>query len=215
MRFEVKACFADYIQFNIKQRWAASKEECRRKLHKLMNVAPYGKKIKNVANRKAIKIFSDMEKARRIAEKPQCINFRVFNPDLVAVESRKANQVINKPLAVGFAVLEHNKPHMSKTYASLKDKFDPPMCLLYRNIDSLILQFFPADLYPEQLDPPQVSGIFDFSDIPANHSNFLTSPNDLNKGQVGFFKDKKKGNSIIDFVAWKLKMYSFKVDDCQ
>ena len=42
-----------------------------------------------------------------MAEKPQCINFRLFNRDLVAVESRKVNQVINKPFQLGFAVIEY------------------------------------------------------------------------------------------------------------
>ena len=66
-----------------------------------------------------------------MAEKPQCINFWLFNPDLVAVESRKVNQVINKPFQFRFAVLEYSKLHMYRTYATLMDNFGPRMHMLY------------------------------------------------------------------------------------
>ena len=62
-----------------------------------------------------------MNKARRLADKPQCINFRLYNPNLIAVESRKLNQVKNKPFQLGFAMLEYSKLHMYGTYVTLKD----------------------------------------------------------------------------------------------
>ena len=51
IRFESKAMLADYIQLNTTQRTAAGKGECKRNFFKLMNVAPYGKTIDNVAKR--------------------------------------------------------------------------------------------------------------------------------------------------------------------
>ena len=180
-----------------------------------MNVAPYGKTIENVAKRTSIKVLTDMEKARRLAEKPQCINFRLFNPNLVAVESRKLNQVINKPFKLGFSVLEYSKLHMYRTYATLKDWYGPKMRMLYTDTDSLIMQFFTNDFYKELLDVPQLRSLFDFSEIPANHPSCLGTPNDSNKGKVGFFKNETKGNPITEFVALKPKMYSFKVCECQ
>ena len=150
-----------------------------------------------------------------MAEKPQCINFRLFNPDLVAVESRKVNHVINKPFQLGFAVLEYRKLHIYRTYATLKDNFGPRMHMLFTDTISLILQFFTHDLYKELLDEPQLRSLFDFSEIPANHPSHLGFPDDPNKGKVGFFKDETKGNPIFEFVALKPKMYSFKVCECQ
>ena len=215
IRFETKAMLADYIQFNTTQRSAAGNDECKRNFFKLMNVAPYAKTIENVAKRTSIKVLTDMDKARRLAEKPQCINFRLFNPTLVAVESRKLNQVINKSFQLGFAVLEYSKLHMDQTYATLKDRYGPRMRMLYTDTDSLIMQFFTNDLYREILDVPQMRSLFDFSKIPANHLSFLGTPNDPKRGKVGFFKDETKGNPIIEFVALKPKMYSFKVCECQ
>ena len=74
-----------------------------------------------------------MEKARKLAEKPHCVDFRVFDghvgpPDeqieaaaaegqqqqeaLVGIELRKLNHIINKPFANGFCVLEYSKLKM-------------------------------------------------------------------------------------------------------
>ena len=89
------------------------------------------------------------------------------------------------------------------------------MHILYTDTDSLILQFFTHDLYKKLLDVPQLHGLFDFSEIPANHPSHLGFPDDHNKCKVGFLKDETKGNPIIEFVAQKPKMYSFKVCECQ
>ena len=102
-----------------------------------MNNAPYGKTIENVARRTDIRLLNNMEKTEKLAEKPYCIDFRVFDrnvapPDeqvqaaageeqhqqeaLVGVEMRKLNHFINKPFANGFCVLEYSKLKMYEMY---------------------------------------------------------------------------------------------------
>ena len=44
-----------------------------------MNNAPYGKTIDNVARQTDIRLLNDMENAQRLAEKPHCVDFRVFD----------------------------------------------------------------------------------------------------------------------------------------
>ena len=102
-----------------------------------MNNAPYGKKIENVARRTDIHLLNDMEKARRLGEKPHCVNFCVFDgqvvqPEeqvesaagekqqqqeaLVGIEMRKLNHFINKPFANGFCVVKYSKLKMYVTF---------------------------------------------------------------------------------------------------
>ena len=98
-----------------------------------MNNAQYGNTIENATLRTDIRLLNDMEKARKLAEKPLCVDFRVFDghvapPDeqvedaaaeeqrqkeaLVGIEMLKLNHFINKPFAIGFCVLEYNKLKM-------------------------------------------------------------------------------------------------------
>ena len=62
---------------------------------------------------------------------------------------------------------------------------------------------------------PQLRGLFDLSEIPANHLSHLIFSDDPNNSEVGFFKDEIKSNPIIEFVSLKTKMYSFKVCECK
>ena len=77
-----------------------------------------------------------MEKARKLAEQPHCVDFRVFDGQLappeeqvevavaeeqrqqealVGIEMRKLKHFINKPFANGFCVLEYSKLKMYYT----------------------------------------------------------------------------------------------------
>ena len=101
-----------------------------------MNNAPYGKTIENVARRTNIRLLNDMEKEQKLAEKPHCVDFRVFDGQLapqeeqveaavaeeqqhqkaiVGIEMRKLNHFINKPFANGFCVLKYSKLKMYYT----------------------------------------------------------------------------------------------------
>ena len=101
--------------------------------YKLMNNAPYGKTIENVARSTDIRLLNDMEKAQKLAEKPHCVDFMVFDGNvatteeqveapaaeeqrqqkaLVGIEMLKLNHFINKPFANGFCVLEYSKLKM-------------------------------------------------------------------------------------------------------
>ena len=65
-----------------------------------MNNAPYGQTIENVAKRSDNRLILGEQKAVKLAEKPHCIDFRMFSEDLFGVELRKAKSLINKPFHV-------------------------------------------------------------------------------------------------------------------
>ena len=104
--------------------------------YKLMNTGPYGKTIEKVARRTDIRLLNDMKNARKLAKKPHCVGFRVFDGQLtppeeqvevavaeeqrqqealVWIEMRALNHYIKKPFDNGFCVLEYSKLKMYYT----------------------------------------------------------------------------------------------------
>ena len=140
IRFKSSPYVASYIANNTEKRQQFKHDDVKKAFYKLMNNAPYGKTIENVARRTDIRLLNDMEKARKLAEKPHCVDFRVFDGHvaqpkehveaavaeeqqqqeaLVGIEMRKLNHFINKPFANGFCVLEYSKLKMYETYLYL------------------------------------------------------------------------------------------------
>ena len=181
--------------------------------YKLMNNSIYGKTIENVAKRSDIRLVTEEEKARQLAEKPHCIDFRVFEENLIGVEMRKLRHTINKPFQHGFCVLEWSKLKMYQFYALLKDAFNDKVRMLYTDTDSFFLQFFVDDLPTELKSRGRVFDAFDFSDVSYLHPTNLH--NIHHAGQVGYFKDECKGDQVVEFVGLRPKMYSFTIMDAQ
>ena len=136
IRFNSSPYVAGYIENNMEKRKQFKHDDVKKAFDKLMNNAPYWKTIVNVARRTDIRLLNDMEKARKLAEKPHCVDFRVFDSQLappkeqvefavaekqqqqkslVGIKRRKLNHFINKPFANGFCVLEYSKLKMYYT----------------------------------------------------------------------------------------------------
>ena len=84
----------------------------KRNFYKLMNNASYGNTFENVAKLSDIRLVTEEDKACQLAEKPHCLDFRIFDKNLIGVEMRKLRHVINKPFQHGFCVLEWSKLKM-------------------------------------------------------------------------------------------------------
>ena len=77
---------ASYIANNTTKRQQYKHDDVKKAFYKLMNNAPYGKTIENVARRTDIRLLNDMEKARRLAEKLHFVVFRVFDGQVALPE---------------------------------------------------------------------------------------------------------------------------------
>ena len=138
--FKSSPYVASYIANNTAKRQQFKHDDVKKAFHKLMNNAPYGKTIDNAARRTDIRLLNDMEKARRFAEKPLCVDFRVFDAQvappeeqveaavneqqqrqeaLVGIVMRRLNHFISKPFANGSCVFEYSKLKIYVTYLPL------------------------------------------------------------------------------------------------
>ena len=100
IKFTALPYLAGYIQHNTKMRFEHRDDESKKNFFKLMNNSPYGKTIENVAKRSDIRLLIDPDKMRKLAEKPHCIDLRVFAENLFGIEMRKTKSLINKPFQV-------------------------------------------------------------------------------------------------------------------
>ena len=99
-------------------------------------------------------------------------------------------------------------------YALLNDSFGERVRMLNTDTDSFFLHFFVDDLTKEINARPYFRNAFDFSEISNGHLSYLGRGNaDRHAGEVGYFKDETKGNSIVEFVGLCYNMYSFTVCD--
>ena len=110
--------------------------------------------------------------------------------------------VMNRPIQVGFAILDLSKYLMYDFHYNTWMKKFPNSTLLFTDIDSLAYEVVGHDLYAG------IVGIkveFDFSEYTKDH--FLQSCDNMKV--VGKFKDECKGQLMLRFVGLRPELYSF------
>ena len=117
------------------------------------------------------------------------------------------NKVIrlNKPTAVGVAVLELSKLSMYKFhYGYVKKKYGDRARLCMTDTDSLAYSIKTDDIYKDMVGEIE---LFDTSNYPEEH--FLYSAK--NKKVIGKMKDECQGRVLTEFVGLRPKMYSLQI----
>ena len=116
---------------------------------------------------------------------------------------------MDRPIYLGFAVLELSKLHMCETfYDRLQPYFGQENIQLHHiDTDAFVFSVNTNDFIK---DLKNLENIFDFSNLDEKHELFSNK----NKKRVDFFKIETPKNIWIDeFIALRSKMYSFKCGD--
>ncbi|CAG2208280.1 unnamed protein product [Mytilus edulis] len=201
MTFEQRPWLKTYIDFNTEKRKLAT-NEFEKDFFKLMNNAVFGKTMENLRKRTDIKLLNDQSKARKLISKPTFHAFKIFNDDLVAVHMLKQRLYLNRPIYVGFTILDLSKTLMYDFhYNYIKDKYGSRATLLFTDTDSLCYNINTNDIYQDMMED---NHLFDTSEYDPNHPLHST----LNKKVLGKMKDETHGIPIQEFVGLKSKMYS-------
>ena len=196
-----------YNNFNTQKRNKA-KNDFEKDFYKLLNNAFYGKTMENVRNRLKIKFFKKDDHIEIIKHQSK-LTFNGIHKSYENCDSYtlKQNEVLmDKPIYLGFTVLELSKLHMYKTYY---DKLQPyfgekNIQLHYMDCDSFVLSI---ETENKINDLKNLEDLFDFSNLDKNHELFSNK----NKKAVGKFKIETPENIWIDeFVALRRKCYAYK-----
>jgi hypothetical protein len=209
IQFTQSKWLKNYIDFNTTQR-SKTKFEHEKDFFKLMNNCIYGKTCENLRNRREIKLVtmnSCKEKLSKLTRKPTFKDHDIINENLIMVEMAKREIVYDKPVIVGFCVLELSKVHMYDFhYNTIKKRYEDKAKLLFTDTDSLTYLIKTDDVYE---DMKEESDKYDFSDYPKDHPLF----SEMNKKVIGKFKDETSSKPISEFCGLRSKMYSIKLGD--
>ena len=138
----------------------------------------------------------------KYTSRPTYITHSIFGKDYTAVHEIKPVLIHNKPIYVGFTVLELSKWLMYDFHHNfIKKKFNTE--LLFTDTDSLTYEIKSENVYEEFF---KWKDLFDFSNY-SKDSKFF---DDTNKKVIGKMKDEYGGVIIDEFIGLKAKMYSIK-----
>src|SRR5690606_17308885 len=94
----------------------------------------------------------------------------IFDTNFEAIELKRHEVKMNKPIAIGFSILELSKLAMFEFYYDiLKPKFGDNLRLLMTDTDSFLLHIKCEDIYKELKDLQNKYDCFDFSEYPKDH----------------------------------------------
>ena len=196
-----------YIDFNTQKR-NKTKNDFEKDFYKLLNNAFYGKTMENVRNRTKIEFIKKNEEEKMVKWQSK-LTFNGIHKCYEKYDSFtfKMNEVLmDKPIYLGFSVLELSKLLMYETYY---DKFQPyfgeeNIQLHYTDCDSMVLSIKTRDIVEDLYN---LKDLFDFSNLNREHKLF----SEENKKVVGKFKIETPGSIWIDeFVCLRSKAYSYK-----
>ena len=105
IEFIEKPWLKGYVDLNVKLR-SESTNEFGKTFFKVMMNAVFGKTMENVRNRVNVKLITRESQLQRLANKPNYDRFVIFHKNVIAVHMKKTHVKLNKPIAVGAAILE-------------------------------------------------------------------------------------------------------------
>ena len=165
----------------------------------------YGKTMENLRKRINVRFVNNKKDFLKYTSKPTYVTHKLFDKDFAAIHEIKPVLMLNKPIYVGFTVLELSKWMMYDFHCNfIKNNFNAE--LLFTDTDKLTYEIKSENIYEDFF---KWKDLFDFSND-SKDSKFF---NDANKNVIGKMKDEYGGVIIDEFFGLKSKMYSIKKID--
>ena len=174
-----------YVDANTEKR-KGSKDLFSQNLYKLLNNCIYGKSIENIRKRINVKLINEKSTYLKCVNKPSFISSKVIDKDFVAVHCSKKVLTLNKPIYVGFCILELSKLLMYQFHYDYILKTFNDVKLLFTDTDSLVYEIRGRNVYEQCFKDKH---LFDYSGYPKDSVYY----DDLNK-----MKDEFGGVKIAD-----------------
>ena len=159
----------------------------------------YGKTMVNLRKRINVRSVNNEKDFVKYTSRPTYVNHKLFDKAYAAIHEIKPVLMLNKPIYVGFTVLDFSKWMMYDFhYNFIKKNFNAE--LLFTDADSLTYEIKSEKVYEEFF---KRKDLFDFSNY-SKDSKFFDNGN---KKVIGKMKDEYGGVIIVQFIGLKSKMY--------
>jgi hypothetical protein len=186
--FNQSKWLSSYIMHNTNER-AKTKDPNKKSFYKLMNNAVYGKTMENILNRSTFNIYDVKSFDLKMSRQDFVNKVKKITPlteNLLVCEENDMIPVYDKPIYIGFSILEISKRHMYfLLYDVIKIKWKSSI-LMYMDTDSLIVYITGKMNY---------EGVEKFFDLNS-------------KGILGTLKDEYPKTPISKFICLKSKCYA-------
>lgn len=207
-----------YIDLNTKLRQKAS-STFEQDLFKVMINSLFGKTLENNLKKVNVHLVNqwcdkrNFTKKKTTADKliarPNFHSASVFSENLVAVQLNPDRIILDKPIYIGFTVLELSKSHMYDFhYSVFKPLYENRLQMCYTDTDSFIYHIQTKNYYKDL--KRYLLPYFDTSNYRIDNEQHLPIQN---KKVPGLFKDEMGGKMIIEFVGLRSKLYCIKTID--
>ena len=193
-----------YIDFNSEKRRNAT-NDFEKDFFKLMINSVYRKTMENLRKRIHVRLVNDEKDSLKYTWRSIYVTHKLFDKDFAAIHEIKPVLMLNKPIYVGFNVLELSNWMMYDFhYNFIKKNFNAE--LLFTDTNSLTYETKSENVYEKFF---KWKDLFDFSNF-SKDSKFY---DDANRKAIGKMKDEHGGVIINQFIGLKSKMYSIKKID--
>ena len=147
LQFRQSDWMKKYIDFNTKKRMSAT-NDFEKDFFKLMIHSVYGKTMENLRKRINVRFVNNKKEFLKYTSKPTYVTHKLFNKSFAAIHVIKPVLLLNKPIYVGFTVLDLSKWLMYDFhYDFIKKNFNAK--LLFTDTDSLTYEIKSENDYKE------------------------------------------------------------------
>lgn len=214
LKFNQSPWLEKYIKLNTDLRTIAT-SKFEKDFYKLMNNSIFGKTMENIEKRVDVKLLTRWYNqgvsrgAQEYISKPQFHSLSIFSENLVAIQLKRVKLFYNKPIYLGFCILDLSKTLMYDFhYKYMLNKFSNNIKLMYTDTDSFIYHIFSPDFYSDIKN--DIDKYFDTSDYEIKNKFGFRQ---VNKKKIGYFKDENNGQIFKEFVGLRAKMYAMDVEN--
>ena len=169
-----------------------------------MNNAVFGKNMENVSKDRDIKLVTTERRRNYLVSEPNYHTTKFFTENLLAIEMRKTQILMNKPVYLGLSILDLSKTVMYKFwYDYVKPKYGENANFCFMDTDSFIVHVKTDDIYKDIAE--DVKKKFDASNFEIGRP----LPKGKNKKVIGLMKDELDGQIMKEFVGLRAITHSY------